>query len=586
MAFIKIFLLTFFAVFFLFFSGLYVSPQQAENTPQQKKQEQIPQPAYEVEVVVTNVHVVVTDKDGNRVTGLKPENFKLYEDGLLQKLTNFYEIKGMEVYASSPGKDKKKPSVSPLPQPQRSSRFKNKIIIYFDNWQLHPMSRNWSIKKLDKFIQNNFSPEQDDNQGMVVSLDQKLNIIQEFTSTPYQLLRALDEVKKRSGQSLIRRRHKEDLRRELNQIVADMTREDNRFETYERALGYARHYVEAEQNDLQYSLKSMNAFLDYLAGIAGKKILIYVSDGLPINPGEEVFSFLDQAFPVGHARAEAMNYDATKLFKALTSRCNANEISIYPINAQGLESMILSADKERGWDTYTRGPGMVKSTSRVKNDALKLMAQETGGLAILNTNDIESGLQRIEGDLQFYYSLGYISPHREDNQYHSIRVELVGVEEKYDVRVRREYRRVSQEERIEEGVFSRLYLSRPFNPMNIMAQIMPVEPMPGSEKLKLSIKFLIPIKNLTLYSQQNEYRGQIKVYIALMDTEGRLSPCHELTENITIPSQDYAVAVKSFYPYYAEMYITPGRYTISAAVKDVLGDTINYVQLEKTITDQ
>ncbi len=565
----------------LFFLGASTLSQEAKKNLQQQKKEEIPRPAYEVEVIVTNVDVVVTDKSGNRITGLKPENFEIYEDGLLQKLTNFYEVKGMEVYTSVPEKDREKPPEPSQPLPEQVTQIENKIIIYFDNWHLHPLNRNWSIKKLESFIRNNFSSD-NNNQGMVVCLGQKLEILQEFTSNEWQLLQSIDKAKKYSGQSLLRIRTKEDLRKELNNIVSTSTRYD-KFESYERALGYARNYAEAEQTDLIYSLKSMNAFIDYLVGIEGKKMLIYVSDGLPLNAGDEVFGFLDQAFPSGSARSEAMNYDATRLFKELAARCNANEISLYPINAQGLESMILSADKEAGWNTYTRGSGMVKAGSRLKNDALKLMARETGGLAILNTNDIESGLERIQDDIQFYYSLGYVSPHREDNKYHSIKVELVGLEEKYNVRVRQGYLRISQEEKIKESIISRLFLQRQYNPMNVIVQIMPVEAIPASNKLRLALKILIPIRNLTLLPRENDYIGQIKVYIALMDSESRISPCHELIQEIKIPAEDYEIAINRSYPYLAEMYVNPDHYIISLAIKDVPSSVINYLQLEKMI---
>lgn len=559
----------------------YALAPELKNRVQQQKKEEIPKPSYEVEVIVTNVDVVVTDKARKRITGLKPENFEIYEDGLLQRVTNFYEVKGMEVYVFAPDKEKDKLLLPLKPSPKSAAQIRNKIIIYFDNWHLHPMNRNWSVKKLESFIRNNFSQDSN-NQGMVVYLDQKLEIIKEFTSNQWQLIQAINQVKRRTGQSLLRIRAKEDLRKELNRMVTE-TRDVGKFENYERAFGYARNYVEDEQNDLIHSLKSMNAFIDYLAGIEGKKILIYVSDGLPINPGEEVFAFLDQAFPAGNARAEAMNYDATKFFKELTARCNANEIALYPVNAQGLESMILSADKQTGWNFYTQGSGMVKPGSRVKNDALKLMAMETGGLAILNTNDIESGLKRIENDLQFYYSLGYVSPHREDNKYHSIQVKLVGVKEKYNVRLRHGYLRISPEKKIKEAVLSRLFLHRQYNPMNIMVQDMPLETMPGTNKFRLILKILIPIKSLTLYSRENDYIGQIKVYFVLMDSENHLSPCYELTQEVKIPAEDYEIAIKRSYPYFAEMYVDPGYYTISLAVKDVPGETVNYLQFQKLI---
>ena len=226
---------------------------------------------------------------------------------------------------------------------------------------------------------------------------------------------------------------------------------------------------------------------------------------------------------------------------------------------------------------------MTKPGSRATNEALKLMANDTGGLAILNTNDINSGLEKIENDLQFYYSLGYVSPDREDSKYHSIEVKIVGVNEDYDFRVRHGYLRVSQEEKIKESVFSRLFLKRNYNPMEIMAQMMPLEKIPGSENLRLTIKFLIPIKKITLLPRQDDYFGQIKVYIALVDQNGLVSPSYELSEEIKIPKKDYAVALSSSYPYYSEMNVRPSYYTFSLAVKDVLGETVNYLQFEREI---
>ncbi len=585
-----IFPISFLIILIFFFLSPSIFSKKPESNFSKQVEQQIPQPTYKVEVIVTNVDVIVTDKSGKRISSLKPENFEIYEDGLLQKLTNFFEFKGMEVYPYFPDKESSKLLPQGQPLAPRPGQVRNRIIIFFDNWHLHPLNRNWSIKKLESFIKNNFSEESKDNLGMVVCLDQRLSILQDFSSNQWQILRAINEVKGLSGQALLRAKNKEDLKKELNRIVTEGSsgnleaRVFDRSENYERALSFARNYVEADQNDLLYSLKSLSAFIDYLMGIEGKKVLIYVSDGLPINPAEEAFGFIDWAFPQGNARSEAMSYDATQFFKELTAKANANEISLYPINAQGLESTILSADKEEGWGVYSRGSGLAKPGSRLHDEALKIMANDTGGLAILNTNDIERGLEKIENDLQFYYSLGYVSPHREDNKYHSIEVKIVGLKEKYDVRLRHGYLRISQEEKIKESVFSRLFLGRKYNPMEIMVQMMPVEKIPGSENIRLTIKLLIPIKRITLLPRQDDYFGQIKVYIALMDRDGLVSPCHELSEEIKIPKKDYEVALKSYYPYYAEMNVKASYYMFSLALKDVLGETINYLQFEREIS--
>lgn len=571
---------------FIIYPGLVLLEQYALTNPQQqKKNEQPSSIIHEVDVRVTKVDVIVTDKAGNRVQGLKPENFKLLEDGIVQPVTNFFEVQGMEVYVSTEDKESGKLTVPSEPLPQTVAPVRNKIVFYFDNWQLHPMNRNWSIKKLLSFVEKNFPPGTN-NEGMVVSLDQKLEIIQKFTSNQQLLTLGIKEVKERSGQSLIRKKSREQLKRELNQIVTDTSQFD-RYEmvdNYERALGYARNFVEAEQSDLVFSLKSLNAFVSNLAGLEGRKILIYVSDGLPINPSNEVFTFLDQAFPQQNARSESMNYDATGIFKELTARCNANEISLYPINSQGLESILLSADKQEGWGVHARGAGMMRVGSRGKKAALEMMANDTGGVAILNTNDIEAGLEQIKNDLMFYYTLGYKSLYTDDNKFHSIKVKLVGIKENYDIRVRHGYKQISQEEKVKESVISGLFLKHRDNPLRIMLKMMPVETMVISKNLRVTFKVLIPLRNIVLNPQKREYKGQIKVYVSLKDSEGRLSPIRELTEEIIIPAKDYETALKSVYPYLVEMYVKPGQYTISLGVRDVSGSSTSYVQLEKFIS--
>ncbi|OGD33723.1 MAG: hypothetical protein A2V45_04605 [Candidatus Aminicenantes bacterium RBG_19FT_COMBO_58_17] len=204
-------------------------------------------------------------------------------------------------------------------------------------------------------------------------------------------------------------------------------------------------------------------------------------------------------------------------------------------------------------------------------------------MTVLETNDIEPGLGKIEEDMSYYYSLGYVSPHKEDNRYCAIQVKLVGVDENYQVRLRRGFVRLSQEEKISESVLSRLFLGSAYNPMNISVQVMPVESTPAPGQFRLTLKLLIPIKNMALFPRENDHRGEIRVYVALKDSKGDISPCRELSQEIIIPNSDHALALKSHYPYYAEMVVNPGLYTISLAVRDVLGDTLNYIQLEKEI---
>lgn len=72
-------------------SPLKVPAQQAPTTKDQKNQSKEPQGEFgiTVEVPLVNLEVVATDQNGNPITGLRKGNFRVYEDGVVQQVTNF-----------------------------------------------------------------------------------------------------------------------------------------------------------------------------------------------------------------------------------------------------------------------------------------------------------------------------------------------------------------------------------------------------------------------------------------------------------------------------------------------------------------
>src|SRR5258708_7388053 len=74
--------------------GPYVVPKKKEEAPapppsKPKKVEGMPDYSIRVDVPLVNVDVLVTTKDGQFVPGLKRENFRILEDGVDQRVTNF-----------------------------------------------------------------------------------------------------------------------------------------------------------------------------------------------------------------------------------------------------------------------------------------------------------------------------------------------------------------------------------------------------------------------------------------------------------------------------------------------------------------
>ena len=78
-----------------------------------------------IEVHVINVDVVVTDRAGNPVHGLKREDFEVFENGKPQKITNYYEVKPDESGAiesatetAAPQQPATPPPLGPAPLPE------------------------------------------------------------------------------------------------------------------------------------------------------------------------------------------------------------------------------------------------------------------------------------------------------------------------------------------------------------------------------------------------------------------------------------------------------------------------------------
>jgi VWFA-related protein len=126
--------------------------------------------------------------------------------------------------------------------------------------------------------------------------------------------------------------------------------------------------------------------------------------------------------------------DDDDYFRVLMDTANRNNASFYPIDPRGLAVF----DSPMGPDRPPTLPVDASNLSK-RMDTLRTLADNTDGIATVNTNDLERGLKRVADDLSTYYLLGYYSTNtRLDGEYRriTVKVKQPGVE----VRARRGYR--------------------------------------------------------------------------------------------------------------------------------------------------
>jgi VWFA-related protein len=523
------------------------------------------------EITVVTVDVSVRSKNGP-VLGLTKDDFLLYIDGKLQELSNF------AVYTRQVSRPQPRPRPSPsptatptplptpqpAPAPQREPRF---LALYVDNENIHPLNRNRVLTRLTEFINENLRPP---DQVMVASFQKSLKILQPFTSDPQEVTDALRSLRRYTGG----RTETLSSRREIEDYIHQRSSDPN---TLDDALGRVRAFAREQRNTLIFTVRALQDLMTMMAGVPGKKAIIYVSDGLPMSPGLELFYELQESYRDMGAVSQSREFDATELFRSLVNTAAAADITLYTIDARGLES-------ELGVEAENRAPRSTLSAAIARSnyqDSLIYMAEQTGGLAIVNTNDVGPGLEKIATDFETYYSLGFkLVPSGED-RVHRIEVKVKGHPE-YQLSYRRTFIEKSLPSRIADRVITGLAFDLEDNPLGI--ELRSGEPVPASERTwSLPVEIRIPIRNLALVPYGEDYVGSVMVYYAARDDEGKQSDLQRRQHEVRLPKADYQRAQAQYFTVTASLLLEPGIYRISVGVRDVLTNQAGFAALRRPV---
>ena len=135
--------------------------------------------------------------------------------------------------------------------------------------------------------------------------------------------------------------------------------------------------------------------------------------------------------------------DNWRSFRDLLDRANRANVSFYPIDSRGLPAGDIPIEHLAKYGELSVSGDL--SNLRHRTTSLRTLAEETDGLAVLDSNDIERGMRRITDDLTSYYLLGYYSGNDKlDGKFRSVTVKVKrpGIE----VRARRGYAPPTREE--------------------------------------------------------------------------------------------------------------------------------------------
>jgi VWFA-related protein len=507
-----------------------------------------------VDVTVVNVDVFVTDKQGKRVTGLNREDFELSEDGKPVKITNFYAVEvgrptaGLPAAAEEtlPGQPppERKGGPPPVPEDQRL-----RLIVYLDNFNIHPFNRNRVLKELRGFLHDHVGRE---DRVMLVTYDRELHIRSGFTSDPDLVSGLLSDQEKVTGSAV----HADSDRK----LVLDRVNESS---SPDEALSFARGYAESVFNDLTFTIDAMKKMVDSMAGMPGRKAILYVSDGIPLIAGQDMFYAVQNKYTTGSgALNEMIEFDSSRRLRELTAKANSNRVTFYTIDAGGLRTYeSVSAENQ------TNDQGIYLDSIRISNlqAPLQTLAEDTGGVAIINANRVLPDLQRIAADFGTFYSLGYSPVHAGDGRYHKIDVKVK--RKGLLIRHREGYRDKSPETQMNDSTLAVLQFPFEQNPLAINLEF-----GHGTERedgyFVVPVQVKIPLGRVTLIPRDKTQEASLRLFFAAMDADGNTSEVQQARVPISIPNVDVAKAKGKYYVYTVSLLMRPGDSRVAVGLRD------------------
>lgn len=512
-----------------------------------------------LDVTVVNVDVYVTDKSGNRVKGLTRDDFEMFEDKKPVQVSNFYAVEaGRPIRQldpdglSIPDDPKAVRAVEAIPDEQRLS-----LIVYVDNFNLRPFNRNRVLRELRQFLNEKVRPG---DRVMLVSYDRELHVRNGFTTDPSVVASALFDLEKLSAQGT----HSDSDRRDILQAIDEA-------EDVSEVYGRARSYAESLFNDLEFTVSALKNFVDQLAGLPGRKAILYVSDGLPMRAAEDIFYALSIKFPQKTSLLEAQSYDASRRFNELANQANANRISFYTLEATGLRVSAAS-------DASQSNPGLGVQVEQIHfsnlQSTLQMLAEKTGGAAILNANQILPRLEKVAEDFQTYYSLGYSPSHSGDGRYH--RIEVKSKRKGLTVRHREGYRDKPVDSRMSDGILANLRFGGDANSMGVGLEVGEMlRRSDGLYTVQLTVR--VPIGKVLLIPRETLHEGRVRVYVAAMDREGGTSEVGNAPVTIQVPAGEVEEASKKYYAYSLTLVMRKGEQRVAIGVRDDLAGTTAFL---------
>jgi VWFA-related protein len=536
--------------------------------------------------------VVVTDKDGRPVKDLKASDFQVQQDGKPQSVVAF-EPHAPTVDAAA---NVASPANSASASAQPANTFTNSpaqapqsswTVVLFDLLNTAAADQSYARNQLLQLLRS--LPK-----GQPVALfvlTRQLEMLQGFTQDPEELLRRAELLQPSKSQDLTTLAERE---RETSRIVstaqqaaptsglaqnASFNSDSVAFSQASRILqNYNDHEAFRSTDRALFTLAAMKGMARAVSGYPGRKNLIWMSGSFPVDI-EPNPATMD---PFRNVRSFEEDLRETASLLA-TSR-----VAVYPVDVRGLQSKgidISMASSETQFmndvapnntngviapSTSSLGNTLSAQTTALVNDrvTMKNIAQQTGGEAFVNTNDLKRVINRSLEDGSTYYTLAYTPPKEDEGGYHKVVVQVPN--KNWKLAYRRGYYSIPPA--TASGAVGtaalRTALQPGMPPATSMLLTASLE-LPDATRKEVKINFVINSNGVEFADvPENKKRAQVDCMVIAFDSSGKEVAHASDTLDATVPMNAYIAIQKYGLPAHQTLLLPPGKYNLRIGVMD------------------
>jgi len=503
-----------------------------------------------VQTNVVLVDVRVTDRHGNPVTNLTQDDFRVFEDGVAQKISSF-SLENVGELASATGENgapaivdlSKLPTIASPAQVHRMVQDHRLIVLFFDlsSMQVDDLLR--AVKAAENFERKQMTPA---DLVAIATYSSDLRVVQNFTNDRDELHKALEGIRVGESASLAAQ----------GEIGAAGGTNANGEEVVTQDTSEAFTPDETEFNifNTDEKLAALESLADLLRGIPGRKSVIHFSSGV-----------------------QRTGVENQAQLQATTDAANRANVSFYTVDATGLVGLPPGGDATSASPSGTAlftGSAVSSQFSNLEGgrETLAALAADTGGRTFYDMNDFAPAFTDIQADNSTYYLLGYTpSDTRSDGRFRRIRVQVnrpgVKVQARPGYYAPKNFRQFTAEDK-ELQLEQAMQLDEPFVDLPMAVETAYFR-RPG-QQYYVMLAAKIPGSAISFLNKSTSHQTEFDFAWRATDNAGHIAAQLRDTLPVKLSPDNYTQVLGSNFLYEGGFVLPPGDYKLKAVVRENL----------------